>query len=91
METTMTTEITPTQTARMRALHDELRKDFNQGYVVVMMMMGVAALGAEAVARVASKARHLPARRHLRTFLLEFIPLLIIVTEGARTDISPVP
>ena len=47
MKTTMTTEITSTQTARMRALNDELRKDFSQGHAV--MTMGVAAVGAEAV------------------------------------------
>jgi len=46
----MTTEIKSTQTARIRALNDELRKDFNQGHAV--MTMGIAALGAEAVARI---------------------------------------
>jgi Protein of unknown function (DUF3768) len=50
METTMTTEIKSTQTARIRALNDELRKDFNRGHAV--MTMGIAALGAEAVARI---------------------------------------
>jgi hypothetical protein len=34
----------------MRALNDELRKDFNQGHAV--MTMGITALGAEAVARI---------------------------------------
>ena len=46
----MTTENKSTQTARTRALNDEPRKDFNQGQAV--MTMGVAALGAEAVARI---------------------------------------
>ena len=46
----MTTEIKSTQTARIRALNDELRKDFNRGHAV--MTMGIAALGAEAVARI---------------------------------------
>ena len=50
METTVTTEIKSTQTARIRALNDELRKDFNQGHAV--MTTGIAALGAEAVARI---------------------------------------
>jgi hypothetical protein len=50
METTMTTEIKPTQTDRIRTLNDELRKDFNQGHAV--MTIGIAALGAEAVARI---------------------------------------
>ena len=46
----MTTEIKSTQTDRIRALNDELRKDFNQGHAV--MTIGIAALGAEAVARI---------------------------------------
>ena len=46
----MTTEIKSTQTARIRALNDELRKNFNQGQAV--MTTGIAALGAEAVARI---------------------------------------
>ena len=46
----MTTEIKSTQTARIRALNDELRKDFSQGHAV--MTTGIAALGAEAVARI---------------------------------------
>ena len=46
----MTTEIKSTQTTRIRALNDGLRKNFNQGHAV--MTMGVAALGAEAVARI---------------------------------------
>jgi hypothetical protein len=50
METTMTTEIKSTETDRIRTLNDELRKDFNQGHAV--MTTGIAALGAEAVARI---------------------------------------
>jgi hypothetical protein len=50
METTMTTEIKSTETDRIRALNDELRKDFHQGHAV--MTTGIAALGAEAVARI---------------------------------------
>jgi hypothetical protein len=50
METIMTTEIKSTQTDRIRALNDELRKDFNQGHAV--MTTSIAALGAEAVARI---------------------------------------
>jgi hypothetical protein len=50
MEATMTTEIKSTQTARIRALNDELRKDFSQGHAV--MTTGIAALGGEAVARI---------------------------------------
>ena len=46
----MTTEIKSTETDRIRALNDELRKDFNQGHTV--MTTGIAALGAEAVARI---------------------------------------
>ena len=46
----MTTEIKSTQTARIRTLNDELRKDFSQGHAV--MTTGVAALGGEAVARI---------------------------------------
>ncbi len=46
----MTTEIKSTQTDRIRALNDELRKNFNRGHAV--MTTGVAALGAEAVARI---------------------------------------
>jgi hypothetical protein len=38
------------KTARIRALNDELRQDFAQGMAV--MTPGVAALGAEAVARI---------------------------------------
>jgi hypothetical protein len=50
METTMTTETKSTQTDRIRVLNDELRKDFDQGHAV--MTTGIAALGAEAVARI---------------------------------------
>ena len=46
----MMTEIKSTQTDRIRALNDERRKDFNQGHAV--MTMGIAALGAETVARI---------------------------------------
>ena len=46
----MTTETKSTQTNRIRALNDKLPKDFNQGHAV--MTMGIAALGAEAVARI---------------------------------------
>ena len=46
----MTTEIKPTQTDRIRALNDELRQNLNAGTAV--MTCGVAALGAEAVARI---------------------------------------
>ena len=46
----MTTETKSTQTDRIRALNDELRKNFNQGQAV--MTTGIAALGAEAVARI---------------------------------------
>jgi hypothetical protein len=38
------------KTARIRALNDELRQDFAQGMAV--MTPGIAALGAEAVARI---------------------------------------
>jgi hypothetical protein len=41
METAMTTEIKSTQTARIRALNDALRKDFSQGHAV--MTTGIAA------------------------------------------------
>jgi hypothetical protein len=50
METTMTTDIKSTHMDRIRALNDELRKDFHQGHAV--MTTGIAALGAEAVARI---------------------------------------
>ena len=46
----MTTEIKSTQTDRIRALNDELRKNFCQGHAV--MTIGIATLGAEAVARI---------------------------------------
>ena len=44
----MTTETKATQTDRIRALNDALRKNFSQGHAV--MTIGIAALGAEAVA-----------------------------------------
>jgi hypothetical protein len=46
----MTTETKSTETDRIRALNDALRKDFSQGHAV--MTMGIAALGSEAVARI---------------------------------------
>jgi uncharacterized protein DUF3768 len=46
----MTTEIKFTQTERIRILNDELRKNLSQGHAV--MTTGIAALGAEAVARI---------------------------------------
>jgi hypothetical protein len=49
-ETIMTIEIKPTQTDRIRTLNDRLRKNFSEGTAV--MTCGVAALGAEAVARI---------------------------------------
>jgi hypothetical protein len=56
------------------------------------MTMGIAALGAEAVARAPRARPQAFARAKARAkFLLESIWLLIIVTEGARTDIRSVP
>jgi hypothetical protein len=49
-ETTMTIETKSTQTERTRALNDRLRQNFSEGKAV--MTCGVAALGAEAVARI---------------------------------------
>jgi len=46
----MTTEIEPTKTKQIRALNDQLRQNFSEGTAV--MTCGVAALGAEAVARI---------------------------------------
>ena len=46
----MTTKTKSTETDRIRALNDELRKDFNQGHAV--MTTGIAALGADAVASI---------------------------------------
>ena len=46
----MTTETKSTQTNRIRALNDAMRKNFGQGHAV--MTTGIAALGAEAVARI---------------------------------------
>ncbi len=51
----MTTETKSTQTDRIRALNDELRKNFSQGHAV--MTIGIAALGSEAVARMRSTCR----------------------------------
>jgi hypothetical protein len=50
MEITMTTETEPTKTEQIRALNDRLRHNFSEGTAV--MTCGVAALGAEAVARI---------------------------------------
>jgi hypothetical protein len=49
-ETTMTIETKSTQTERIRALNDRLRQNFSEGTAV--MTCGIAALGAEAVARI---------------------------------------
>jgi len=46
----MTTEINTTQTERIRTLNDDLRR--NLGHGRAFMTPGVAALGAEAVARI---------------------------------------
>ena len=46
----MTTETKSTQTDRIRALNDELRKNFSQGHAV--MTIGITALGSEAVANI---------------------------------------
>jgi hypothetical protein len=46
----MTTETKPTKTKQIRALNDRLRQNFGEGTAV--MTCGVAALGAEAVARI---------------------------------------
>ncbi len=46
----MTSETKSTQTDRIRILNDELPKNFGQGHAV--MTIGIAALGAEAVARI---------------------------------------
>jgi hypothetical protein len=43
------------KTARIRALNDELRQNFAQGMAV--MTPGIAALGAEAVARIVKTMR----------------------------------
>ena len=52
----MTTETKSTQTDRIRALNDELRKDFNQGHAV--MTTGIAALGADLSPRPVQLAAH---------------------------------
>jgi hypothetical protein len=49
-EMTMTTETKSTQTERIRALNDDLRHNLSEGTAVTTC--GVAALGAEAVARI---------------------------------------
>ena len=46
----MTSETKSTQTERIRNLNDALRKNFSQGHAI--MTMGIAALGAEEVARI---------------------------------------
>ena len=47
-----TTPTSPTQTDRIRALNDDLRQNINGGRGHAVMTTGVAALGAEAVARI---------------------------------------
>jgi hypothetical protein len=50
MEITMTTVTEPTKTEHIRALNDDLRQNLGKGTAV--MTCGIAALGAEAVARI---------------------------------------
>jgi hypothetical protein len=50
MEITMTTETEPTKTEQIRALNDRLRHNLSE--CTGVMTCGVAALGAEAVARI---------------------------------------
>jgi Protein of unknown function (DUF3768) len=50
LETTMTTKTKSTETERTRTLNDELRRNLSHGHA--FMTPGVAALGAEAVARI---------------------------------------
>jgi hypothetical protein len=50
MEITMTTQTKPTKTEQIRALNDRLRQNLSEGTTV--MTCGIAALGAEAVARI---------------------------------------
>ena len=52
----MTTETKSTQTARIRAFNDELRKDFSQGHAV--MTMGIAAPGGEVIMPLAPLSCH---------------------------------
>src|SRR6185437_699046 len=47
-----TTPTSPTQTDRIRALNDDLRQNINGGRGHAVMTTGIAALGAEAVARI---------------------------------------
>lgn len=46
------TPTSPTQTDRIRALNDDLRQNISRGGGHAVMTAGVAALGAEAVARI---------------------------------------
>ncbi len=50
LETTITTNTPSTETDRIRALNDALRKNFSQGHAV--MTTDIAALGSEAVANI---------------------------------------
>jgi hypothetical protein len=50
MEATMPTVTEPTKTEQIRALNDQLRHNLSEGKAV--MTCGIAALGAEAVARI---------------------------------------
>jgi hypothetical protein len=47
-----TTPTSPTQTDRIRALNDDLRQNISGGRGHAVMTTGIAALGAEAVARI---------------------------------------
>jgi len=47
-----TTPTSPTQTDRIRALNDDLRQNISHGRGHAVMTTGIAALGAEAVARI---------------------------------------
>jgi hypothetical protein len=48
----MSTPTSPSQTDRIRALNDDLRQNISRGHGYAVMTAGVAALGAEAVARI---------------------------------------
>ena len=48
----MSTSSEPSQTDRIRALNDDLRKHISRGHCHAVMTTGIAALGAEAVARI---------------------------------------
>jgi hypothetical protein len=47
-----TTPTSPPQTDRIRALNDDLRQNISRGHGRAVMTTGIAALGAEAVARI---------------------------------------